>query len=177
MARIFCKWVLDLLGWKVHGIAHIHNTNKAVLVVAPHTSNWDFFLAIFVRNAYEFDSRFLAKASLFTPPLNYLFKWLGGYPVDRKSKSDLVQQCIDIFNNHDRFLLSLAPEGTRKGTGNFKSGFYHIAIGANVDIILTTFDFEHRIVSFEPCFDLTGDVKEDILRIEKYFEGVKGKNS
>ena len=176
MMSRFCKWVLDVLGWEVIGISILQNIDKAVLAVAPHTSSWDFFLALFVRKAYKFDSRFLGKKSLFKPPLKFIFEWLGGYPVDRKHKTDLVKQCIDIFNQHNKFLLALAPEGTRKAGGKFKSGFYHIAQGANVDIILTTFDFEHKKVIFEPCFQLTGDSKVDIAKIEQHFSGIKGKN-
>jgi len=177
IAQLISKGLLRIFGWKVMGSTILKTWDKSVLVVAPHTSNWDFILALVVRKAYDFDSKFLGKASLFRPPFGGIFRWLGGYPVNRQKKSDIVQQSIQIFDQHDRFILALSPEGTRGGNGKFRSGFYHIARGANAQIILVTFDYGKKQVRFENCFALTGNSEEDIPKIEKYFEGVQGKNA
>ena len=111
---------------------------------------------------------------LFKPPWGILFKWLGGYPVDRTSHHNLVDNIVRIFDQHDQFAISIAPEGTRKKVTAFKTGFYFIAKKADIPIILTKFDAGNKLISFSPPFYPKKDSDADIRQIESYFSGVEG---
>jgi 1-acyl-sn-glycerol-3-phosphate acyltransferase len=147
-----------------------------VVVVAPHTSAWDFPLGVLVNSAGQFKANYMGKHTLFKPPFGFFFRWLGGIPVDRTKNHNLVAATVEAFKSEPRIHLAIAPEGTRKKVDKFKSGFYHIARLAGVPICLCKFDFANKEVFFDPqLFYTTPDEKEDMARIWQYFVGLQGK--
>lgn len=167
---IFCK----IMGWKI--IGELPDLKKYIFVVAPHTSNWDFIIGVFVRGIKGFKSNFLAKRSLFKPPIGWFFRWMGGHAVDRSRSTRLVDQVIGIFNEEKEFRLAIAPEGTRKQVNEWKTGFYHIAVGAGIPLLPVVFDWEHKEVKIMDPYYPSGDQDQELAEIKSYFKGVKGKN-
>ena len=175
--RSLASFILRILGWTYIGHEKLYHLDKYLLAVAPHTSNWDFPLGIILRKAARLDKvKFLGKSSLFRPPLGWIFRALGGYPVERSKSTNMVQNYIDVFNSKKEFAIVMAPEGTRKKVEHFKTGFYYIARGANIPIIPCIFDFEHKQCRYLEPFYCTMNADKDILYLESLFRGVKGKN-
>ncbi|GJM35520.1 MAG: acyltransferase [Saprospiraceae bacterium] len=168
------QFILRLVGWKV-----IIHTNpippKFVMIAAPHTSNWDFPLGLLSRSVMRMDIKYVGKESLFRPPFGTLFRWLGGIPVDRSKRTNFVEAVIDMFNDREEFKICIAPEGTRKKVSKFKTGFYHIAKGAGIPILLCKLDYEHRVLSLSEPFYTTDNMEADFEFIYNYFRGTKGK--
>ncbi len=175
MISLLCKAVFALAGWKIRGRPPTE-LDKAVIVVMPHTSSWDFPLGLLVRGALGIKVQFIGKHTLFRPPFGWIFKALGGHPVDRTRPGRVVDQIIALFNSHDRFLLAIAPEGTRKKVDRIKTGFYYIALGADVPIVMVRFDYRQRSVTFAEPFFPGGDKKHDMPFILDYFRGVQGRH-
>lgn len=168
--------MFKLLGWKIEGKLP-YDLRKYIVAVAPHTSNWDFPLGVMARSILHIeDAHFLGKNSLFKPPFGWFFRWLGGYPVDRSSSHDVVQQVVDIFNAHDDFILGLAPEGTRKKVDKLRTGFYYIAKGAHVPIVPVGFDFsKKRVVIGSPMMP-SDNFDGDMITLLTFYRKMKGKN-
>ena len=148
--------------------------DKAVIVGAPHTSNWDGYWLLVYKVAYGVDVKFFVKKQMFWFPMNILLKGLGGVPLDRVDSRSAVRQAVDAFNENDQFLFGLAPEGTRSRTEFWKSGFYRIAEEAGVPIILGFFDYPNKRLGFGPRMTLTGDVEADMKIIRSFYETVGG---
>ena len=142
---------------------------KFVVIVAPHTSNWDFFIGIATVYALGIRISFLGKDSLFRGPLGPMMRWLGGIAVDRSVSRDRVSEMVDVFRSRDRLVVGLTPEGTRKKVGDWKTGFYHVARGANVPIVPVAFDYSQKKIIFFPAFTPTGDAKRDIEFLKRLF--------
>lgn len=174
MAKRLSRWILKFFGWQIEGVPDPFPP-KAVIAVVPHTSNWDFLLGLLTRSALGVDIRYLGKHTLFLPPFGWLFRWLGGYPVDRRQRTHLVDTVVDIFNRHDRFLISIAPEGTRKKVSELRSGFYFMARKAGVPILPCSFNFRTRTVAFHPLFHPGPDPESDLRLISDAFRGIPGK--
>jgi len=153
-----------------------YKIDKCIIIVAPHTSWWDFPLGLIVRGAMGKDIKYLGKHTLFKPPLGWIFKSLGGIPVNRSKSTNMVDQVVDHFNKRDEFQVVLAPEGTRKKVDKFKTGYYFIAKAAKVPIIMIQFDFENKIIRIRDPFWPTENFESDKKIIWNYFKGVKGKN-
>lgn len=168
-------FILKVIGWRTT-TATWPLPPSYVLIVIPHTSNWDFPLGLLVRSAMKLDVKYAGKASLFRPPFGAFFRWLGGYPVDRSKRSNFVDAVADVFRENKNFSLCIAPEGTRSRVDKLKTGFYYIAKGAGVPILLCKFDYAAREVSVSAPFYTTEDVEADFAFIDNYFRGVKGKN-
>lgn len=167
--KIFFGW-----GWKIDG--HIPNeVPKKLYVVIPHTSNWDFPVGILMKYAFDMEVGFIAKSSLFVFPFGYLFKALGGVPVDRSKKSNLIEKVVEVYNSKDRFCTAIAPEGTRKKVNRLKSGFYYIAKNANIPIVYVTFDWQNKVVKYAPPKMPEATKDAEITFAEKHFEGVLGR--
>lgn len=169
-----CQFLLRVFGFRLKDANLLLAHPRMVVAVAPHTSNWDFFLGLLVRCATKVDVRFLAKQSLFKPPFGFLFRMLGGYPVDRSASSNLTEQIAHIILQHDKFFLSIAPEGTRSRVQQLKSGFYFIAKKAEVPILLVRFDGKNKVVEFGPVFWPSDDPDEDLRKIHTHFRGIEG---
>ncbi len=149
MKRKTGAFFLWLFGWKIKGaIASPEECPKLMVVVGPHTSFMDFFVGLAVRMQQGRDIKYLAKSPLFKPPLGWILRWLGGYPVERSKNQGLVQAIVEMFDQREVFAICITPEGTRKRTEKLKSGFYHIAAEANVPIQLAGMDFGTKTVFF-----------------------------
>lgn len=174
MLARFCKWVLKLFGWRLD--ICLPETRKIVLVVAPHTSNWDFMVGILTRFSTGIKMNFLGKSTLFRKPYGWIFSGLGGIPVIRSSSHDLVDQLVVQFNQRDQLYLALAPEGSRSKTPYWKTGFYYIAYKANVPILMVSMDYGKKEISMREHFMPTGEIHQDMKIIKNFFRHVKGKN-
>jgi 1-acyl-sn-glycerol-3-phosphate acyltransferase len=174
MKQKLSLFILRLFGWRIKG-RYPKELPKGVLIVIPHTSNWDFPLGILVRTAIAADIKFVAKSSLFHPAFGWFFRWLGGYPVERKKSTNYVQSMVNIFNKEPRFHIVIAPEGTRSRVERLKTGFYYIAKGAAAPLILCRFDWGRKEVFFGEPFFPTDDVEADFQKIDSFFRGVRGK--
>lgn len=166
--------ILKLSGWRIHE-HQPDGVRKAVICVAPHTSNWDFVIGKIAFGHYGIPTKFLIKKELFIFPFGILLRQLGGLPVDRNKKSNITQQAITYFNSHDDFYLVFTPEGTRDYQPNWKKGFYHIALNANVPIYLGFIDYKNKTGGFDGLFIPTGDAEKDVLEIKRRLEKYTGK--
>ncbi|MCB9169296.1 MAG: 1-acyl-sn-glycerol-3-phosphate acyltransferase [Flavobacteriales bacterium] len=176
MFRAFSKFMFRLMGWSVRS-AMPPGLDKYIVVVAPHTSNLDFFVGLFARSIMRMtDVRYLAKKELFRWPLGALFRALGGYPVDRSKKTDLVTQVADLFRTVPGFKIAITPEGTRRHVDKWRTGFYRIAMQADVPIILAALDYGRKEVSFSDIFPMTGEQDADIAHMMDHFRAIKGRH-
>ena len=139
-------------------------------MVAPHTSNWDFPLGVAAMFALGIRVRWLGKHTLFRPPLGALMRWLGGTPVHRTTPQRAVAEAVAAFDAHDRFILALSPEGTRRRLPAWRTGFYHIARGAGVPVLPVALDYGRRTVSLFVPVPLTGDEAADLATLRAHFE-------
>jgi 1-acyl-sn-glycerol-3-phosphate acyltransferase len=156
-----------LTGWRFEGA--LPNLGKFVIIVAPHTSNWDFPTGVMAMFALGIRGTFLGKDTLFNPPFGFFFRWLGGIPVDRKSSHNVVEQTIAYFAQRERMILALSPEGTRKKIERWRTGFYWVAVGAKVPIVPVAFDFPRRRFVLHPPQVMTGDLDTDIAHLRSFF--------
>lgn len=165
---------MKMLGWKIIGW-NMNALKKYVLIVIPHTSNWDFPLGLLIRSSIKLKINFVGKDSLFRWPFGGLFRQMGGYPVDRSKSNNYVETVADIFSKKEVFRLTIAPEGTRKKVDKLKSGFYYIARKAEVPIILVAFDHRTKEIRVHPPIDST--ISWDALQEEmkNFYKDVEGR--
>lgn len=162
------------MGWNIDPELP-EGVKKAVVVVGPHTSNWDFIIGRLAFFMYEMDAKFLIKKDLFFPPLGWILKALGGLPVDRKKNNNMIAYASDLYKNNDSLYIVFTPEGTRDFNPNWKKGFYYIAQKANVPIYIAYMDYERKIGGFlEPLYP-TGNADKDIALIKEKLSHFKGK--
>lgn len=173
MPRI-ARWLLGLFGWQV--IFESPPGPKAVMMFYPHTSNWDFVVAILARMTFGIPVTYAAKDSLFVPPLGWLFRALGGTPVNRRERTGFVGQMVAQFETRESFYLAIAPEGTRKATDALKSGFYRVALEARVPLGLGFIDYPNRRVGVMGYMQLTGDEAQDLARLAEAYRNCRGKH-
>ncbi len=170
---LLCQFCLKLRGWKLQG--NPPTTPKYVLIGAPHTSNWDFPLALAMAFVYRFDMHWMGKDSLFKGWRGPIMRWLGGIPINRSSSNNVVSQTIEEFNASNRLVVAIPPEGTRAKVDKWKTGFYYIALGANVPIALTFLDYKRKVGGFLSTFYPTGDTEKDIAKMRALYAGISGK--
>jgi len=156
-----------VLGWTLDD--ELPDLKKYVLLVYPHTSNWDFVIGIIGITALGLPRRWVGKDSLFRPPLGSVMRALGGIPVDRSSKHNFVEQVVDLFNSSDELIVAIAPEGTRSWTDHWRTGFYFIALGAKVPIVLGYLDYSRKRGGIGPTFHPTGDIDADFDAIRAFY--------
>jgi len=173
MKRI-ARWILKLMGWKIDPHTP-EGIDKAIIVVGPHTSNWDFIVGRLAFYTYGMPVKILIKKDLFFPPLGWLMKAIGGVPIDRKSKNNFTDQAVDVFNSFDKVYMVFTPEGTRSYNPNWKKGFYYISLKAQVPIYIAYMDFEKKVGGFLEPLTPTGDVQKDIAYIKEKLSQYKGK--
>ncbi|CAM1354167.1 1-acyl-sn-glycerol-3-phosphate acyltransferase [Tenacibaculum insulae] len=162
-----------ILGWKLVG-NYPKDLKKFILIGAPHTSWKDFPIAILARNVWGIKINFIGKKSLFKPPFGFIFKSLGGTPIDRSKSTNKVDSIISLFNENEQFRLALSPEGTRKKVNEWKTGFYYIAKGAKVPIIMLAFDFGNKQIKLAEPYYTTDDKKKDFNTFYDFYRGIKG---
>ncbi|MGH7695708.1 MAG: lysophospholipid acyltransferase family protein [Gemmatimonadaceae bacterium] len=165
---------LRMLGWQVTGA--FPNTPKFVVIVAPHTSNWDFVIGILAYLAIDIDASWLGKHSIFRWPFGPILRRVGGIPVRRDSSHNVVDQSVAEFARRDRLVLGIAPEGTRRRVPSWRSGFYHIATGARVPIVTAALDFGNREFAIGPTYQPTGDYAVDLALFASRFAAITPKN-
>lgn len=172
----FSKFIFTrILGWKLVGNFPSH-LKKYVVIAAPHTSWRDFPIAILARNTSGEKINFIGKDSLFKGPFGFIFRGLGGTPVDRSQSNNLVDAIVQIFDSKEQFRLGLSPEGTRKKVESWKTGFYYIAKGAKVPIVMATLDFENKQIKISDPYETTVSKEKDFEYFDSFYKGVKGKH-
>ncbi|MEE2930994.1 MAG: 1-acyl-sn-glycerol-3-phosphate acyltransferase [Bacteroidota bacterium] len=174
MKKLISKIIFSLLGWEI--ITSSYFPEKCIIVAAPHTSNWDFLFGRCFSYIVDIKPKYLAKSQLFIPVLGYLLKLNGGVPVYRDSKNDIVQQMVSLFQKHKKFILGIAPEGTRSKVEKWKTGFYYIALEAKVPIILTGIDYKKKVIGVIGKLIPTGDFNKDMKYIQDKFQYLYPKN-
>jgi 1-acyl-sn-glycerol-3-phosphate acyltransferase len=168
------RFLLWLFGWRTAGRGPSYR--KYVVIAAPHTSNWDGLFMILVGFAFGVRFRFLIKDTLFRGPSGLLLRLLGGFPVDRSRRHNLVEQVVESFASHDELVIAVPPEGTRKKVERWKTGFYHMAHAAGVPIAFGFLDYSRKVGGF--CgrpLQPTGDIEADFAAIRERYKGVVGK--
>lgn len=161
------------MGWKL--IGNFPPLKKYVIIAVPHTSWHDFYIGLLVRGITQEKINYVGKKELFDSPFGWYFRWTGGAPIDRGKRANTVDAIIDLFNSRDEFRLTIAPEGTRKKVSTLKTGFYYVAKGAGVPIVMVAFDFANKQVRIADPFYPGDDMEADMKSIYSYFKGVKGK--
>ena len=154
-------------GWKSVALRPL--PRKAVIIAAPHTSNWDFIYYIGLTGDLGLETSFMAKRQLFRWPLGRFMRDVGGVEVNREKSGNYVQSMIDEFNRRDDFLLTIAPEGTRSAVGQWRTGFYHIALGAKVPLIVGMLDYAKKTGGLALAFMPTGDYAADMALVEEFY--------
>lgn len=172
LASRLCRFALRCAGWTVDIVPP--GPPKGVIVVYPHTSNWDFVVGYLAQLAAGLQLRWVGKAALFRPPHGAFFRWLGGIPAWRGTRAGLVRQLVAEYARRERIWIAVAPEGTRARTDHWKSGFYQLARSANVPLGLAAIDFARRRVELRTYLELTGDPAADLARFREHYAGVRG---
>ena len=173
MKKLLSRFIFRLNGWKVIGSCDL--PNKCLIVAAPHTSNWDFFIGMCYAYIVGIKPNYLVKSELFIPFLSYLLRWNGAIPVYRKSKNKMVEQVVDMFKKHRFFQLGISPEGTRSKVDRWKTGFYHIALLSKVPILLLSMDYNKKEIGIITQFRVTGSFNKDMAFIESQYQNIAPK--
>jgi 1-acyl-sn-glycerol-3-phosphate acyltransferase len=177
LLRLFSVIYLKLAGWKVLGELPAQ-ARKSVFIAAPHTSNWDLPYTLMVAFSLRLNIYWMGKASLFRFPFGPVMRWLGGIAVDRSKTNNLVAASAQaIMDAQGALQLIVPPEGTRSKVRYWKTGFYHIAMAAQVPIVLAYMDYQRRISGLGPMFMPSGDLEADMLKIKAFYAPFKGKNA
>ena len=174
LAQRLAYFILRLIGWRTHVVRP--HASRYVLIGAPHTSNWDFGLLLLLMAAEQLPIRFMGKDTLFRWPFGPLMRALGGIPVNRRERTNLVDQVAAIFEGYDSLIIGIAPEGTRKKAVHWKTGFYYIALKAKVPIAMAYLDYGNRVIGVGTSFMPGGDIQADFEIIRDFYTGIAGKN-
>ena len=169
--NVFSRWlawlVLRLMGWRVQGA--VPDVPKMILIGAPHTSNMDGFLALATLTALGLRAGTMIKDSAFKGAMGPLLRWFGAIPINRRSPKGVVEQSVDAFDNNDRLILLIAPEGTRSSAPEWKRGFYHIAASAKVPILAAGVHYGRKIITFGLLLTPGGDYAADLQRLLEFY--------
>lgn len=160
------RLTMRLTGWRFEG--NFPDCAKMMVIVSPHTSNWDVPVGLQAKFALRWEVRFIAKKEVFWWPLGPILRSLGSVPVDRSAAGDMVDSTVEAFRRADKLCLLITPEGTRKKVKRWKSGFHRIARGASVPIVLITFDYPRKMVRLGPTFTATDDYERDLAEIRSH---------
>jgi 1-acyl-sn-glycerol-3-phosphate acyltransferase len=171
--RFISSLCLKLMGWRIVG--QVPDYPKVVVIGAFHTSNWDFVIGVFAAFMLKIKAYWIGKDNLFKAPFDVFFRWLGGIPINRSISQNLVERITEIFREQESMVLALAPEGTRKQVKHWKTGFYHIAMGAGTPIVLGFIDYRHKLCGIGPTLMPTGDIMADLEKIRSFYSSVTAK--
>lgn len=166
--------ILKIMGWRIEG--RFPDIPRFVLIAAPHTSNWDFPITIFIAFAFKAKIYWMGKEAIFRPPFKNFFRWLGGIPIDRSKSNNIVEQMVQKFSMSKKLILTIPPSGTRKKVMKWKTGFYYISQGADVPIVLGFLDYKRKVGGIGPVFFPTGDIEADMREIRAYYADMRGRN-
>lgn len=173
MKHRWAERLLGLFGWRVDVV--LPPGPRCVIVVYPHTSNWDFVVGYLAKLAAGLPACWVGKDTLFRPPFARLFRWMGGIPVNRREPTGFVGQLARELEQRPRMWLAITPEGTRSRTDRWKSGFYRLALAAKVPVGLAYIDYGARVVGLTTYLTLSGDEEADLRRIRAVYAGKVGK--
>lgn len=165
--------VLRAISWRID--LNLPAESKYVVIGAPHTSNWDLIYALLLIYATGLKVNWIGKDSAFWWPLGPILRRLGGIPVNRRLRNDFVGQVVQVFERSDELIIVITPEGTRSKSPYWRSGFYYMALGANVPIVLGYIDYVDRVMGFGPSFYPTGDIQADFVQIQEFYGDKRGK--
>ncbi len=171
--RIMARFLLFCTRWKSKGT--LPDARKFVLIAAPHTSNWDLFYTLLIAFDLKADIYWMGKETIFKKPFGRIMRWLGGVPIDRSTSNNIVEQSVALFHQSPRLILTVPPSGTRSRVTYWKTGFYHIANGAGVPIVLGFLDYRLKIGGLGPLVRPTGDITADMKVISSFYAGITGK--
>jgi len=164
---------LKIFGWRREG--KLPDIPKYVMVAAPHTSNWDFPIAMAFMFSFKMKLSWLGKDSLFRWPFGGFFKFLGGIPIKRSQPGDVVAQSVQAFKDRVKMVMVIAPEGTRKKVMHWKTGFYYIAQGANIPIVLSFLDYFRKVGGIGPTIAQRSNIELDMKTIREFYENITAK--
>jgi 1-acyl-sn-glycerol-3-phosphate acyltransferase len=173
MKKIYQFIFFKLMGWNIAGSIN-PELKKCVMIVIPHTSWMDFVIGVFARGSIGLQMHFVAKKELFRFPFGAYFRWMGGAPLNRQKNENKVDAIAALFNEREVFRLAIAPEGTRKRVEVLKTGFYYIALKANVPVVAVAFDYGKKEVKIAEPYFVTGDKEKDFAVLEANYKGVTG---
>jgi len=171
--RVLSKIVLKIIRWRVDGSLPI-DQKKYVLIVAPHTSNWDFFLFVLTVSVLRLQPSVLIKDTIFVGPLGWFLRYCGAIPVNRKQAGSLVTYISGIYEAREEFVLIITPEGTRSPNAKWKRGFHHVARAAEVPILVVYVDSAVRTIGIEGLMEPSEDIDGDMQKLKTFFDGKKG---
>ena len=177
ICKTFMRWlaliIFKVSGWKASGAKP--RIPKYIIIAAPHTSNWDFVYTVCLAFILGIEPRIMMKSTWFCWPMGPFLRWLGAVPIDRSRSHNVVAQSILTFNKHNRMVLVVPPSGTRKKVSYWRSGFYHIAKGAGVPVVLGYLDYRRKVGGVGPTIDITGHMERDMKSIQDFYEHIEGK--
>ena len=173
MLKLLSKIILKLIGWHVD--VTLPQEKKFVVIGAPHPTNWDLPIGLLSFWSISIHLTWVAKKQLFVGPLDYIFRAMGGIPVDRSVHTGFIEQIAHQFNSRDEMVFGITPEGTRSKTEYWKTGFYYIALEAGVPVCLAYVDFPSRTFGFGEMLYPSGDIKKDFEKIKLFYENKVGK--
>lgn len=171
MWRNFCGFLLRMMGWTA--CEPITEEKKCIILGVPHTSIWDFVVSYLYYESVGGNARCMIKEELFVPPLSWILRAMGGFPVNRKNPAAMVRSIIHEMETSESFHLAIAPEGTRKPVKNWKTGFHLIAREAGIPVYLGYFDWGKKRVGRGQRIELTDDPRADMKRIQEIYESMK----
>ena len=171
--RLLGLCFLKLVGWEAVG--NVPDTQKFILILAPHTSNWDLLFILAVLYVLGIKSYWFGKKDVFRWPVGGFFKWLGGIPINRGSRQNMVQQTVEVIQSREQIIVGISPEGTRSNTKYWKTGFYHIAHQARIPIVFAFLDYGQKVGGLGPIINPTGDIEEDMKKIRQFYSGITAK--
>ena len=172
--RIIARFGINISGWTIRG--NVPDEERIVIIAAPHTSNWDFILAMLAIFGLNIKVRWLGKHSIFKPGFKKFFEWLGGIPVYRDNPSSLIENVVNIVKKERSIVIAMTPEGTRKKVKRWKTGFLRIAKQTHSKILLISIDAPTKSIEIGNIFNPTGNSEEDLAYIQKYYSTFRGIN-
>jgi 1-acyl-sn-glycerol-3-phosphate acyltransferase len=161
---------LDISGWQYEG--DIPPEKKYVCLAFPHTSNWDGLLLVAITQRIGLELSWMIKAEWVRGPMGVLLRSVGAVPIDRSGAHNVVTEMVEQFKSRDRMVLGIPPEGTRRRADYWKSGFYHIALGAGVPVVPGYLDYRRKRAGLGPAIPMTGDVRADMDKIRAFYERI-----
>ena len=173
LVHTIARSVLRLIGWRTHVISP--RTSRYVLIGAPHTSNWDFLIVLLLMVVEGIPIRIIGKDTLFRGPIGIFMRSLGAIPVNRRERENFVDQVVAKFDQYDELIIGISPEGTRKKSSRWRTGFYYIALKAEVPIVMAYLDYENKVCGLGPSLMPTGDIQADFMIIREFYSGIVGK--
>jgi len=173
LIRKACLGLLRLSGWSSELVPP--PGPKGIILVYPHTSNWDFIIGVLFRVGYGLQAHWLGKDSMFRWPVAGLYRRIGGIPINRRERTGFIVTMVEEFRKRDWMWVAVAPEGTRSHSDHLKSGFYHLALAANVPVGLGCIDYGRRRVSIDTYVRFSGELEKDLSLLRNYYADKHGR--